>query len=219
MKRLFLILALFLPAFIAFSQVVSDNVPEQEPFYKHEYSFGVFQVFNGALSNGYEYHLSSNKSLRFELEIMYSDNLDQNGFFGNDKRIGGMIQAQYKYYVLGNKERPRRAFQLGGLYLGPFAKYRYLEIERYPYDNYYYDGSQNNFDTEFDRFNIGMAGVLFGIRFIFFQKIVIDGCVGGGLRVADVQNNGVKQSYKESSVDIGYSGIAPAGNFTVGIRF
>lgn len=223
MKKKLAILILMLSALYVNGQSVDNSADKAtvEPMYKHEYSFGCFHIFAGAFNNGYEYHFSAIKAIRFETEIIYRDNLEESsgGFlYNNEKNVGGMLQLQYKYYILGDRTIEAFLFDAGALYMGPFIKYRYHTIESYgDYNTYSGTGTTGKLET--DRFHVGMAGVVFGGRLYFLKKIVLDMSVGGGLRMASIENNGDQQSYKSDPFDIGYSGIAPTGNFTIGIRF
>jgi len=215
MKTLLLIIAtslLLLNNSFAQRGVVNKDTAQNKYTTKNELRVGFFNLFNSEFFLSYERLFDNNTSLVVNGGMILKQTSDE-------EKIGGEGELQYRLYLRHNyKKEPSLAFN--GIYTGPYVFYKYLDKTN---NSIYYDYDYNtNFGakiytkTNYNYSTIG-AGVLFGMKFIIAHRISVDISLGGGLKYTDTHPD--LTNYYYDIYSDAYTGIAPRGKITFGIRF
>jgi len=207
MKKLIISAFSFFIAITAFSQNGKDTL--ELPRRSNEVSLDIGPSFMQTLQLGFEQRIGEKKSIVLFGGFRYSDNKDI-------KRLGYNAEVQYRSYIpITSVDIAHSIYvknPLGGLYVGPFLQFKYLEVEGD--DDYsYYSSNYGPYKTNYSMFS---GGLIVGYKLLLINTISIDTNIGIGMRYSEI--SGDEPSY----IDIfepGYSGIFPRVQFTIGKQF
>ena len=162
--------------------------------------FSPLYFFDGTFMLTYE-RLFRTGSIRItpSFKMQHLDDKDQSEGWG--------VDVGYKFFL---KSRPN----VPNFYVGPYALYKNIKL-KVPY--FYEDGMGTFTRYDIDTYNIMSAGVDTGIKFIF-GRFTLDMSIGGGFRYAFIDGYTFENAGSEWK-DIGYKGIVPRGNVSVGFTF
>ncbi len=179
-------------------------------WYRNEFFMAPAYFFDGTFAVGYQHNFST-----FALSLMPSITLQsQYGNYDNDAEGYG-LEAIGKVFFF---KMPRAA----QLYVGPYLGYRYLNEKWVSKTLPVPDTSVYSSSELETHYNVLNAGILFGVHFMW-GRFTLDLNAGGGVRYPSV--NGLRTRtdctapVEEDFGEIGYKGIVPKGNFTLGIAF
>ncbi|MDD3522507.1 MAG: hypothetical protein PHC79_06100 [Bacteroidales bacterium] len=213
MKKLILSLLLMVLAYSAYGQENKSAIPY---WYRNELFLEPARFFEGTFALGYQRNFyNSALSLMPSITLMGESIFrSEDSFYSEMEGFG--LEGVYKVYLA---RMPRKV----QVYLGPYVAYRYLkEKNRLPE---YVDPQELPNITQSDlytRYNTLMAGVLFGVHFMW-GRFTMDMNVGGGIRYPSI--SGFRTNYPSIvSVptgfgEFGYKGVVPKGNLTLGVAF
>ena len=213
MKKIFFIVAIFLPALL-FGQ--SDHFSNKNAIKISPVEFGKaeFQI-------SFERYFGDRTS---SITITPSIILKENNF---ESIEGFQIGGQYRIFLSHLRSDSKRVF-LGfhniGLYTGLYAQYQdYKEDYKFTW----WDNTTNiEYNREFTKeVNAIEGGALIGVQIDVTKRILVDFFVGGGVRYADFTDSkdGIVPEnyyYEEYGVfDVEYKGVKPRVGFQLGILF
>ena len=159
--------------------------------YRNELRFGVFQLFGNSLYTSYE-RLYGNNGTSFSVALTYKDTYDESV-------SGILIAIDQKVYLKDV------LFDYGNLYFSPGLKFRYRD----------YTGSNYT-----DRITTCGFQVVMGTKYTVFNRLVIDLYFGGTLNQSFINKaNTSTESYDETYLKPGFTGVAPVINCTFGFKF
>lgn len=202
MKKIMFCAILLLMAINAQAQSFHRN-----DWYRNEFYMAPAYFFDGTFAVGYQHNFST-----FALSLMPSITLQSHyGDYNNDAEGFG-IEAIGKVFF---SQMPRMA----QLYVGPYVGYRYLN-EMWTSSHLPVDESSIYTNSELEtHYNILNAGILFGVHFMW-GRFTLDLNCGGGVRYPEI--SGLRKqanNLAEDFAEIGYKGVVPKGNVTLGIAF
>ena len=184
--------------------------PETQPIYptKNELRVGLFDFVNSEFLLSYEHLFDNNTGIVINGGMI----LKQTSY---EEKLGGEGELQYRLYMRPNYTK-EPGFSFNGIYTGPYVFYKYLDKTTY---NQYYNSNSGQYVTTKTNANYSTigAGVLVGMKFVIAHRITIDINVGGGLKYTDTHPETTKVSSDVFSD--GYTGVAPRGRVTFGLRF
>jgi len=211
MKKLVLSLVLMIMVIGAYGQ---NYTPPRESWYQNELFLEPTRFFEGTFALGYQRNFyNSALSLMPSVTLMGESIFrNEDSFFSELEGFG--LEGIYKVYFA---RMPRKV----QVYAGPYVSYRFLkEKNRIP--DYILPEDLPNFNSElYTRYNTVMAGVLFGVHFMW-GRFTMDLNVGGGVRYPIV--NGFRKTYDFASVptgfgEFGYKGVVLKANISLGVAF
>ena len=177
----------------------AQNDAETSP--KNKFGFSVLPFVDGTFQLQYEHIGASGNSVWIAPSATYVDSDWRNKF-------GLGLEFQYRFYVY-KKESEKHT---KNIYFAPYAFYKYYEMEEEDY--YYYDYAEDYAPTmREEEINVFGGGMLFGLQYVFADKIHLDIYAGGGLRKADKDNT------YDYFMEPGYSGFAPKVGIDLGFSF
>jgi len=188
--------------------------PAFNDWYRNELFIEPLRFFTGTFAIGFQRNfynsaISVSPSITLIGESIFGT---EDSFYSEMEGFG--LEGIYKIYLA---RMPRKA----QAYLGPYVAYRYLkEKNRIP--DYIETQDLPPLGTDLHtRYNTIMAGVLFGVHFMW-GRFTMDMNIGGGVRYPMV--SGFRTTYKHTSVptgfgEFGYKGVVPRGNITLGVAF
>jgi len=192
------ILLIFL--IIAIGSNAQDEASLDSSNYKNEFKFSPVEFFSSTFQLCYERSLKPGKSVAFISGLIYDKD-----WYG-DERTGFKAEVQYRYSLftsIGKKTTKN-------LFFAPFLMYKYVngytEYWEENYQGYHYYKAREIINTAF-------GGVMFGLKWQFLDRLVIDIYFGGGFRYSDNDLN------YEGIGDPSYTGIAPKGGIDIGFLF
>ncbi|MFP4058916.1 MAG: DUF3575 domain-containing protein [Bacteroidales bacterium] len=201
-NTILIVLALFSLSFPLQSQ---DDKEPISTLYMNELHLGFFHFVNGTFHIEYERYISENKSFLIsgELTLVKDDYREA---------LGGQGEIQYRYYLMN---RPFTGYHFGitGIYAAPYLFYGYLDQTEY--EALY---SDNQWHDEYGWYSKTGTGVLIGMKLSVTEQLMLDVGFGGGLRYL-LNETQADRSGEITVFDQSYTGIAPRGNFTLGIKF
>ncbi|MFY9116195.1 MAG: hypothetical protein WBK97_06285 [Bacteroidales bacterium] len=199
----------------AYSQNKKTN---DNNWYRNEIFLEPIRFFEGTFALGYQRNFRHSAvsvlpsiTLKGESLLGFEDS-----FYSEQEGFG--LESIYKVYFA---QMPRWV----QVYFGPYGAYRYLkeknrlpdwiDVEDYPH--------LNNRDL-FTHYNVMMGGVLFGAHFMW-GRFTLDINVGGGVRYPFVSGfradgrNASLVSVPSNLWEMGFKGVVPKSNFTLGVAF
>lgn len=186
--------------------------PEKTVTYpqENELRVGFFDFFNSEFLLSYEHLFKNNTGLVVNGGMILKQT-------SSEEKLGGEGELQYRLYMRPNyKKEP--GFSFNGIYTGPYIFYKYLDKTNYDYNTYYYSNSSSYVDNSVNaNYSTIGVGVIVGMKFIIAHRISIDLNVGGGLKYTDTHPSNAATG--SSVFDEGYTGVAPRGKITFGLRF
>ncbi|HXH17757.1 MAG TPA: hypothetical protein VNJ07_01640 [Chitinophagales bacterium] len=206
MKPLCFLLLLALFSYHGFGQ--SENqIEKQESAAKNYFYLSPFNLIVSQFLVGYERDFSRNHGLAILPGVIVDD-----GYYSGVE-LGVSAEMQYRYHmvsVANPRGRAKNDFRFD-FYFAPFAAYQYLQYND-EIDSYY---NGYNYVYMYDSVNIhGVSGgILFGTRFVFFERFSIDAYAGGGVKYSDNKVN-YSDIFRE-----GYTGIIGKVNLQIGVAF
>lgn len=213
MKKVILSLLLLILTISAYGQ---DNRSANISWYRNELFLDPARFFEGTFALGYQRNFYNSA-----LSLMPSVTLMGESIFRNEDAFyseieGFGMEGIYKVYFA---RMPRKA----QVYLGPYVAYRFLkEKNRLPDDVDPQDLPNITQSDLYTRYNTVMAGVLFGIHFMW-GRFTMDINVGGGIRyptISDFRTNYTSiVTVPTGFAEFGYKGVVPKGNLTLGVAF
>ncbi len=215
MKKSLLTLLLLVLVTGAFGQ---SNKSIQKDWYRNEIFLEPFRFFEGTFALGYQRNFSHSA-----VSIMPSVTLKGESLLGFEDSFyseleGFGLESIYKVYFT---QMPKWV----QVYFGPYGAFRYLkEKNRLPEYIDVVDYPHLNNRDLFTRYNIMMGGVLFGVHFMW-GRFTLDINVGGGVRYPVVsgfradRNNAPLVYIPSGFGELGFKGIVPKANFTLGVAF
>ncbi len=186
---------------LAFSFSAFSQNDEFEQVNRNKLGFSVLPFVTGTFQVQYEYFGSSGNSIWFGPSATYVDSDYQNKF-------GLGLELQYRIYVYRKETEKHNK----NIYFAPYAFYQYYDMKE---EDYYYDDYTNDYAPAWrnEEFNVFGGGMLFGLQYVFADKIHLDFYAGGGLRKAS------KKNYYDYFLEPGYSGFAPKVGIDLGFSF
>lgn len=175
-------------AFFAFSAFSQSNLVKISPFH----------LLDGTFYTSIEKNLNNDRTIYLAGGYRLSDNGDDFGWMGE-------LQIR-KYLYRFTKSQSLGDSPFSGVYGGIYANGKYFS--EFDGDNYY---SPEHYEIKQVE-----AGVMMGIQMVFYKKLSLDFCVGGGLRASDISGN---YNRIPSFPERGYTGVVPKVGFEVGISF
>lgn len=193
--------------------------PEKTVTYPQENELRVsfLDFFNSEFLLSYEHLFKNNTGLVVNGGMILKQT-------SSEEKLGGEGELQYRLYMRPNyKKEP--GFSFNGIYTGPYIFYKYLDKTNYSsYYNYYDSNSGSYIDNPVlvnshknANYSTVGVGVIVGMKFIIAHRISIDLNVGGGLKYTDTHPSNAATG--SSVFDEGYTGVAPRGKITFGLRF
>ena len=204
-KVIFIVLALGL-------SISGESQDTSKEFYNNAIKMGVFQLFDGGLEFNYERRISENTSCMI------------GGEFYSNKKSSGDVQSysgelQYRYYLISPKDLGFKNSAIGGVYVCPSIMFRHWVVSNYN-TVYDYVSRQNEQQLNgYDYINNLSCSFIMGVKFNILERVTADFSFGGGTKFSSITDNGPKNTYNTNIYSIGYTGIAPTANFTVGFNF
>lgn len=163
--------------------------------YSNEFRVGFFQFFRNTFFIGYE-RMFSNKGIVINGGVtLYKD---------IDEVYGAQGEFQYRFYT-HSFTREISNIRLENIYLTPYAKYRYLSIQPA--------------EEEDEIYNVTGGGILFGTKIIVLNRLTIDLNLGGGIQYSCDKKWKTSEGDDSGIFSPAYTGVAPTGNITFGVRF
>lgn len=194
--------------FIIILQANTFAQTDSSDFKKNEFRMEFLNFIGSSFYAEYERFFCENKGINFVIAPTVLDNNEK-------KQFGILVQINPKlYYPTKNTEKTKQYF-----YFSPYLNYRYIDITEY--NNYY-----NNLSYIPEKYNyianIGGAGILIGLKTEFSNFFVLNIETGGGMRyvlntAGNVNYDRVKGGF--NNWNMGYSGIFPRINVTLGFKF
>src|SRR3989339_2033337 len=176
---------------------------ETTPVYKNEVRLNFIQLFRNTFQVDYERAITEKSSLVISGGLIYkkTDNLDV---------LGGVGEVQYRInriYISKNEKNERKLT----VYAGPFTKFKYHEDEY----NHFVWVTQGNYvpSLKTDYYSTLSVGGLVGLKFSLLKYIFIDMNFGGCVKFSETNAGRSENIFQDS-----YSGIAPAGNISFGVK-
>jgi hypothetical protein len=171
-----LILGIFISiSFNCYSQDTISGISQQQKIRKNIIKFSPTAVIETPYTFlfSYERWVRKNNSIQINLGVIP---------FGMDlqNEFGGTVELQYRSYLWPRKKC------MGGLYLSPFLKYRYIE--------YNYAGFYNQINS------IG-GGLVAGYQFIIAKKFSIDYSMHMGMKYSNWNKPYKHESFNLISTD------------------
>ncbi len=188
----------------------TDKVEQKTYPTKNELRVGFIDFFNSEFLLSYEHLFNNNTGLVVNGGIILKQT-------SSEDKIGGEGELQYRIYMRPNyKKEP--GFSFNGIYTGPYIFYKYLDKTTRYYDWIYSTNGGSYGVNSYNNSNYSTigAGVLVGMKFIIAHRISIDLNLGGGIKYTDTHPK-TQNSYNIFSDS--YTGIAPRGKLTLGLRF
>ncbi|MFA5302133.1 MAG: hypothetical protein WC395_05555 [Bacteroidales bacterium] len=213
MKKLVLSLVLMLMVIGTYGQ---NYNPARESWYRNELFLEPTRFFEGTFALGYQRNFYNSA-----LSLMPSVTLMGESIFRNEDNFfseleGFGLEGIYKVFFA---RMPRKV----QVYAGPYVSYRFLkEKNRLP--DYIDPQDLPNITNSdmYTRYNTVMAGVLFGVHFMF-GRFTMDMNVGGGLRYPNVTGFRTRYpsvvSVPSGFGEFGYKGVVPKTNISLGVAF
>jgi hypothetical protein len=175
--------------------LTSQEVQPEVNTYSNEFRVGFFQFFRNTFYLGYE-RMFNNKGIVINGGItLYKD---------VDEVYGGQGEFQYRFYTHSFSKEISN-IKLENIYLAPYAKYRYLSIQPA--------------EDEDEIYNVTGGGILFGSKIVILNRLTIDVNLGGGIQYSFDEKGDISEGDNEGIFSPGYTGVAPTGNITFGVRF
>jgi len=213
MKKLVLSLVLMLMVVGAYGQ---NYNPARESWYRNELFLEPMRFFEGTFALGYQRNFYNSAFSLMPSVTLMGESIFRNedSFFSELEGFG--LEGIYKVFFA---RMPRKV----QVYAGPYVSYRFLkEKNRLP--DYIDPQDLPNITNSdlYTRYNTVMAGVLFGVHFMF-GRFTMDLNVGGGLRYPTI--TGFRTRYPSVvSVptgfgEFGYKGVVPKANLSLGVAF
>lgn len=205
----------FLTFVILLFAITGSFSQEEQKVKKNEFRLDLLEFFGSTFRMEYERELCEKSSLNIVFAPTALDN--------NQKEMYGIYaQVNPKFYYIAGKSKGVEH----SLYFSPFASYRYFDISE-SYSEYQYPLGYNNpgvfipIENNFIA-NSAMAGTLFGYKILCGDFFVLNIECGGGIRY--VFNKAGNCSYAQvnqgfNNWNLGYSGIFPKFNLTMGFKF
>ncbi|MDZ7777420.1 MAG: hypothetical protein U5L09_18345 [Bacteroidales bacterium] len=125
-----------------------------------------------------------------------------------EDKFGVGVEIQYRAYVFKKVTEKH----IKNIFFAPYGFYKYFSLNE---DNYYTCGYgiDDAPDLRENNINVFGGGMIFGMQYVFAEKVHLDFYAGGGLRKAD------KDNYYDYFLEPGYSGFAPKVGIDIGFSF
>ncbi|MEA3503810.1 MAG: DUF3575 domain-containing protein [Bacteroidota bacterium] len=195
MRKIICLVVFVMVGFASSAQNVNVEKPEVNRF-----RFSVIQFINSSLQVEYERMVGENNSFIISPMIKYRDNDTEEQF-----AVG--VDFQYRFYVY-HKDLAKHS---KNIFFAPYSFYKHYSLEEEVWDYYHGDDHWYNESSTFD---VVGGGVVFGLQYVFADRISVDAYVGGGLRKT-IGYNGESDYFMEA----GNSGIVPKVGLNVGFSF
>jgi len=197
MKKIFYLLALVFLTVTSSAQNGEMAKPEVNRF-----RFSAIQFLNSTLQVEYERMIDESTSFVIAPSMKYRDN-------DSEEQTAFGVDIQYRFYVY-HKERERHS---KNLFFAPYGFYKHYNLREECWDhNNYYPYEESHFETS--HFDVVGGGVVFGIQYVFAERISVDAYIGGGVRKA-LGYDGDSDFFMEP----GNSGIVPKVGLNIGFSF
>jgi hypothetical protein len=208
MKKIILAFFVTLSFFSVFSQQNDTSIIFGGPL-KSEFRIPFQYLIQNTLAMEYEYHLESTSVVIIPGVTVYQKE--------ETEKLGAQLELQYRFYA-----KPTKDMAYKGIYIAPFARYRYLTINRQITTTIGPDVVSGKYT---DTYNVYTVGFLGGIKLVAGNKISFDWNLGGGLRYSDESTNYPYVNNEWDYFDLegifsyGYTGILPMATFSFGMVF
>lgn len=197
---------------ISFSITAFSQETKKEK--KNEFRLEMLHFIGSTFYAEYERSLCNDKAMNIVIAPTAIDN--------EDKQMYGIyVQMNPKFYYLAAEKEHNVQY----LYFSPYAAFRYFDIKNI-YSGYYdpwnpYPTPQVITEKTFIANSAG-AGMLFGYKVVAGNFFIINFEAGGGIRY--VFNKSGNSDYDQvnggfNNWNLGYSGIYPRFNLTMGFKF
>lgn len=190
------------------------SAQENQEVKNNEFRLELLNFIGSTFYAEYERRLSDDHGLNIVIAPTAIDN--------NNKTMYGMlVQVNPKlYFTIGKNNKSQQR-----IYFSPYANYRYLDISQtstyYPYN--YYNGTILP-QTQTNTFIASSAGIgmLIGFKIEAGNFFIFNLEAGGGPRYVfnksgNTSYNNVNEGF--NNWNLGYSGIFPRFNMTMGFKF
>ena len=195
-------LVLFMLIFLMQNVLAQKPGNESDKTYE-KIGFSVLPFINGTFQLQFESLNESGNSVWLAPSVTYIDN-------DYDKIMGGGMEIKYRLYVFEKITEKN----IKNIYFAPYGFYKHFVFEETHYYDYPYNYEEDYVPTTSDKkINVFGGGMLFGMQYVFAERVHIDFYIGGGLRKAD------KENYYDTVVEPGYSGLAPKLGIDLGFSF
>lgn len=132
---------------------------------------------------------------------------------GTDWALTTELQYRYRIVSVTNpRGKAKNPFRFD-FYVAPFANYQYFN---YYGEDYYYDTTGTYLIEDRGQTHAGSGGVLFGMRFTFFERFSLDTYMGGGMKFSSDRSSG---GYYYEILKPDYTGIIGKANLQIGVAF
>lgn len=180
-----------------------------ESWYRNEFFIAPAYFFDGTFALGYQHNFRT-----FGLSLMPSMTLRGYGDGYSSEQEGWGLETIGKVFF---NRMPRHV----QVYAGPYLGYRYLSEDNYDDWGYYTDDTPPSSYSKYSSttYNIVNFGVLFGVHFMW-GRFTLDINGGGGVRYPTVDGFRVDNDViPDDFGELGFKGIVPKGNITLGVAF
>lgn len=210
MKILLLFLTTLLFTMPAFSQDAQEQLKEPPRLAKNFFYLSPFNLIAGQFQIGYERDFNNKHGILLLPSLIINDD------YYIDQNFGATAEVQYRYHIVAVKnprEKAKNDFRFN-FYMAPFAQFQYLE-----YDDYWYYDQYGNYVSGSNISRGVSGGILFGTRFVFFERFSIDAYAGGGVKYSPDHNTTLDYYYSTDIFRPNYTGIIGKANLQVGLAF
>ena len=188
MRYIAVIIIIFCLGFTANAQKLNDSVLHDE------IRIGPFEIFFKGLEISYEKLFSEHSSIVFDSEIIL------------DKTTSYLVEIQFRRYLLNFNDPTQSRLNY---YVCPSFRYRFYELLNSK-NGITYPG--NDFIKCYSySFN-------FGLKHFIGKSLTLDLNAGIGPKYSDIKDNSPMNSDYTNTFSLGYRGLAPVFNFTIGFR-
>jgi len=226
-KNMKYILTLILFTSFSFSSLGQENDPytfddgqsSVSPGEKNRsnyFYFSPFQVFSSIFQVAYERDGGTQTIKILAAAILKDgDNEFRKGF-------GGSLQMRFHLFKSAAAATKRNSENL--IYFGPYLQYQYVVNETTDTETVeYFDEKDKKQYYEVDVFYTDMiqawaGGIVFGLRSVIFDKLVIDLYAGGGLKYSEIVGN-ESNYFINGFWSLGYTGVYPKLGMDIGVNF
>lgn len=207
------IMFLFLSLCLVWQAIGQEN---EQQVRKNYFYMSPFSLFTSHFKIAYERDIGNNSI------VLMGGIILRESF--NELRKGGTAELHYRINLYDTEQGKTRH----RVYWGPFAKYRYMEVDYTETESICvkWDTSLNGgtFCTQYDYPEIektdilrsGSGGMVMGWRITHAEKINFDIYLGGEAKISKI--SGRKNNYG-NIFQSGYTGVLPVAGFQFGVSF
>ena len=196
-------------------QVFSQANTEKTPVKRNYFYMSPFSLFTSHFKIAYERDISNNSI------VLMGGIILRESF--NELRKGGTVELHYRINLYDTEQGKTRH----RVYWGPFAKFRYMEVDYTETESICvkWDSSfGGTYCTQYDYPEIektdilrsGSGGMVMGWRITHAEKINFDIYLGGEAKFSEI--SGRKNNY-DNIFQSGYTGVLPVAGFQFGVSF